>query len=210
MHGKTVPMSTRLALIVAHLFILNNQLLSDAQCARKSICINCRLLHINDEKHENKKEKQQWQHFMRLKSIAVIIRHLLICKRSTAHLKRRIFHLTGKSDAGNVLPVQTIRSSMCMLSLGMLDEASRLSMSWVTRPMKMKMKTNNPGWGGKRQGAGRPKQYIHKKIPLRHGAGIEFTEHYYLSPEYPNDPTHIVLAQNDDEGYGVYIDEVWF
>jgi len=74
----------------------------------------------------------------------------------------------------------------------------------------MKMKTNNPGWGGKRQGAGRPKQYIHKKIPLRHGAGIEFTEHYYLSPEYPNDPTHIVLAQNDDEGYGVYIDEVWF
>ena len=69
---------------------------------------------------------------------------------------------------------------------------------------------SNSGWGGKRQGAGRPRQYIHKKIPLRHGQGVQFTEPCYLSPEYPNDSTHIVLAQNDDERYGIYIDEDWY
>ncbi len=66
----------------------------------------------------------------------------------------------------------------------------------------------NPNWGGKRQGAGRPRQYIHKKISVRYG--VQFMEPCYLSPEYPDDSTHIVLAQNDDERYGIYIDEDWY
>jgi hypothetical protein len=42
------------------------------------------------------------------------------------------------------------------------------------------------------------------------GYDKEFTEPQYLSPEYPNDPSSIVIAQNDDGRYGAYINEHWF
>ncbi len=65
-------------------------------------------------------------------------------------------------------------------------------------------------WGGKRSGAGRPAQY--KKVPLNFGRGHdkEFAEPQRLSPEYPADPSDIVLAQNSDGRYGIYIEDDWY
>lgn len=53
-------------------------------------------------------------------------------------------------------------------------------------------------------------------IPMRDvdkwgpGYDKEFAEPQPLSPECPTDPSSIVLAQNSDDRYGVYISEHWF
>lgn len=38
----------------------------------------------------------------------------------------------------------------------------------------------------------------------------EFAEPARLSPEYPSDPSDIVLAQNSDQRYGIYMDDDWY
>ncbi len=38
----------------------------------------------------------------------------------------------------------------------------------------------------------------------------EFAEAQRLSPEYPEDPSDIVIAQNSDDRYGIYIDDDWY
>lgn len=45
----------------------------------------------------------------------------------------------------------------------------------------------------------------------QHGRGYneEFAEPQKLSPDYPNDPSDIVIAQNDDR-YGIYISGHWY
>lgn len=53
-------------------------------------------------------------------------------------------------------------------------------------------------------------------IPLsdvsKHGRGYdqEFAAPAKLSPEYPQDPSDIVLAQNSDGRYGIYLEDDWY
>ena len=73
------------------------------------------------------------------------------------------------------------------------------------------MKTkHNPNWGGKREGAGRPRQYL--RLPVNHGRGHdkEFAEPQRLSSSHPTDPSDIVLAQNSDGRYGIYLEDDWY
>jgi len=42
------------------------------------------------------------------------------------------------------------------------------------------------------------------------GYDEEFADPQPLSPEVPTDPSDIVLARNDDERYGIYINEHWY
>ena len=42
------------------------------------------------------------------------------------------------------------------------------------------------------------------------GYDQEFAPSMKLSPEYPNDSTDVVLAQNSDGRYGVYLEDAWY
>lgn len=66
---------------------------------------------------------------------------------------------------------------------------------------------NNPNWGGKRPGAGRPRKYVRIE-KLGH---TELTERELITPE--SDLTFCIAEMDVDEGdirRGIVIGEIWY
>lgn len=70
--------------------------------------------------------------------------------------------------------------------------------------------SKNSNWGGRRQGAGRPREYDYLKIPIGRGRDKEYAEPTKLSPEVPTDPSDIVLAGDDEGRFGIYLNDRWY